>query len=370
MTASFAVAVVAIVLVITLATLGHYLFWTRRLATPLPYELDEILQTPDGAKIQLFRVPGARTHATPVLLVHGIGMNHRNNDVLAERSLARHLAKKGHDVWLLRTRSGGLNRGPRARRLVRFPAMCKHDLPMAVAHVLERTGTPHLDYVGFSMGGMLLYGALARTLEPKLLRKVVIIGSPARVGGTLLFSRFYSRIPRAVTPPLPFAWPSRMIAFLADAFETPLHWFFLNPRNVDRGSIGRAMMYVEDIPGSLNADFTDFMRKKGVVHVDDRDVLETLTDVSVPALFFAGGKDRLAPVPAVAAAFDAWGKNIEVPSKRMVVLDKKSGASADYGHLDLAIGKQAEREIYEVVEHFLASESVVGEPHADARESA
>ena len=55
---------------------------------------------PDGAP------SGSREILPPVLLVHGVGANHRNNDLHPDFSLARHLAALGRDVWLLTLRSG------------------------------------------------------------------------------------------------------------------------------------------------------------------------------------------------------------------------------------------------------------------------
>ena len=59
-------------------------------------------------------------HPTPVLCVHGIGIDHRNNDMVPQVSIARHLREAGHDVWLLRLRSGGTTRKLGHGRKIRF----------------------------------------------------------------------------------------------------------------------------------------------------------------------------------------------------------------------------------------------------------
>ena len=53
--------------------------------------------------------------------------------------------------------------------------MAEHDLPTAVAAILERTDAPQVDYVGFSMGGMLLYASLGHTLPAAQVRRVAIM---------------------------------------------------------------------------------------------------------------------------------------------------------------------------------------------------
>lgn len=341
--------------VLALAAIAHYAFWTRRYSVGMAYALVERLETADGAAIEIYRLPGETTPgATPALLVHGVGIDHRNNDMLPEVSLARHLRASGRDVWLLRLRSGGMSRVFGDKKKVRFRRMAEHDLPLGIRAVLERTGARSLDYVGFSMGGMLLYAALGtHHVDPERLRRVVIIGSPARVGDYVPLRHLLTRIPAPLVPPLPLRLGSRMVAFAAEWMTTPIHHLVYNPGNVGRGIAGPAMMTIEDIPGPLNVDFLSFIRR-GIVHVEGKDVLEGLRDVSVPALFFAGARDRLATPEAVRVAFDAWGARVERVEKRFVLLATSEGAAADYGHGDLAIGLHAAKDIFAPVERFLA----------------
>ncbi len=353
-------------LLVLLAVL-HYVFWTRRLTVPMDYALTESIALPDGARIELRRLPGgASPHPRPILLVHGVGIDHRNNDPLPNRSLARTLRARGRDVWLLRLRSGGTARGPLARRKVRFAAMARLDVPEGVRAVLARTGAARLDYVGFSMGGMLLYAGLTvGSIDPARLGSVVILGSPARVGEGLPLLTTLARLPRWLVPSLPLRWLARMFAFTADWPVTRLASLVFNPRNVDRGVSGPTMMTIESIASGLNADFLDFVRR-GEVHVDGRDVLEGLAPMTSRALFVAGARDRLAPPEAVRAAFLAWGRASPgaPPETRFLLLGKATGAQEDYGHGDLAIGRDAARDVFEPVARFLDEEPAAAIPLA------
>jgi pimeloyl-ACP methyl ester carboxylesterase len=341
--------------VFVLAAAAHYAFWTRRLDVPMDYEVAEEIQTPDGASIMVYRLPlpsHLRT-ARPALLVHGIGIDHRNNDLLPNASLARHLHEAGRDVWLLRLRSGGMVRRFRDAKKVRFAAMAKEDIALGVETVLKRTSQTQLDYVGFSMGGMLLYAALtARYVDPAKLAKVVIIGSPARVG-SIPFRGLITRLPDAFIPTIPIRFISRMFAFIAELFSSPIHHFIVNPGNLERGVTSRAMMTVEDAPSWLALDFLNFLREGGVVRIEGRDVVEGLRDIHVPVLFFVGGADRLAPAVVVRPAFEAWGASFADTDKRFVVLSVAAGALADYGHGDLAFGRHARVDLFDPIEAFL-----------------
>jgi pimeloyl-ACP methyl ester carboxylesterase len=339
---------------LVIASVAHYAFWTRRFEIPMDYALSERLPTEDGALVEIHRLPGeVPAGSVPVLLVHGVGIDHRNNDMLPQVSLARHLRAAGRDVWLLRLRSGGLSRVFRDPRKVRFRAMARHDLPLGIRAVLDRTGAKQLDYVGFSMGGMLFYAAAgAHLVDPALVRKVVIIGSPARVGHYVPLRQWLARLPAPIVPTLPLRLGSRMVAFAAEWLVTPIHHLVYNPHNVARGLAGSALMTVEDIPGPLNVDFLSFIRR-GIVHLEGRDVLEGLRDVELPVLFFAGERDQLAPPESVRIAFDAWGARVPAIDKRFVLLARSAGARADYGHGDLAIGMHAEQEIFAPIAAFL-----------------
>ena len=97
-------------LVVIAASWLHYAYWVRRFTLEMPYELMERVKTPDGSAIEIRRLPrldGApesdaqRPGFTqpPALLVHGIALNHRNNDMTEDISLGRALARSGRDVW-------------------------------------------------------------------------------------------------------------------------------------------------------------------------------------------------------------------------------------------------------------------------------
>ena len=362
MNVACALVMVLVLSLVALATWAHLRYWTRRLLVTMPYASTEELVTPDGATIVLRRIglptaPLAPERA-PVLLVHGLGANHRNNDLDPEFSLARHLQARGHDVWLLTLRSGRPTRGA-ARRAVRFESMVLHDLPVAIAAVRERTGAASIDYLGFSMGGMLLYGALGRAVPEAWLRRVVVCGSPGIVGVARPLRRWLRRLPRALVPGAPLRLAARLFAFASEWFRTPFHGVTVNPRNVPPGLTRSALVnLVEDIPAALNADFAAFSAV-GEARVGGVSTLAGLATVTVPALFIAGSVDNLAPVRSVRRAFDAWAAERPETPKRFVPFGRAYGHAEDYGHGDLAFGKHVATEIFPVIEGFLAEQPLV-----------
>jgi len=339
----------------------HYVFWVRRFTLDVPYETTERLPTADGSAVELRRLPRAdETSGPPVLLVHGLALNHRNNDLTEDLSLGRYLANAGRDVWLLTLRSGRDDLPWREERTATFETMARHDLLVGIDAVRERTGAEAVDYVGFSMGGMLMYAAVGHTVNEDRLRRVAIIGSPAEIRPPLAMLSTIARfIPGWLVPTLRLRLVSRFLAFAADVIHTPIHRWIYNPANVERGVAGYALVNgFVNIPSGLAVELVRFASEGGTLTFDGEPVLPTLHAVRTPCLFVAGAGDRLAPPETVRLARDAWGRDASTPTDLRVV-GIETGAAADYGHGDLAIGRFADQDVFEPVADFLAADVLV-----------
>ena len=339
----------------------HLRFWVRRITLRADYAETERFATDDGAIFELRRVPipdGVPRDAVlpPILLVHGVAANHRNQDLHPDHSLARHLARLGRDVFLLTLRSG-LRLPFRALRTVRVEAMARAEIPQAIERIREKTHFEAIDYVGFSMGGLLLYAALERTVPQAHVRRVVIVGSPARMKRPWYLPRFLRFVPRVLVPHLPLRLGARAFAFLSEWFATPIHRLVSNPRNVARGMTRLALVdVIEDMPAALNADFLYAMTGDGTVRAFGESITARLPQVTLPVLFVAGSADQLAPPAAVRHAFDLWGRDDPRTVKRFVVLGREYGSKEDYGHGDLAVGANVGDELFPPIARFLGPE--------------
>ncbi|XP_026805905.1 gastric triacylglycerol lipase-like [Rhopalosiphum maidis] len=126
------------------------------------------LQTLDKFTLGLERIPysknGDRTIGKPILLMHGLFLSSfvfTNTN----KSLSYSLSEAGYDVWLFNARGTGLSRtysiyskagaAPRMNKMswdFSFHEMGIYDFPAAVDFVLNKTGRPKLDVVGYSLG--------------------------------------------------------------------------------------------------------------------------------------------------------------------------------------------------------------------------
>ena len=120
--------------------------------------------TSDGWRLALRRYPPAagtppRNH--PVLCLHGLGASSVVFDLEPERSLARHLAAAGFDVWTADLRGHGASDRPGRGSPRRFGwSLDDHlekDVPAFIDTVAAASGASRLHWVGHSLGGILLY---------------------------------------------------------------------------------------------------------------------------------------------------------------------------------------------------------------------
>ncbi len=348
-----------VLLLVAALIAAHFAYFRRRLLLEQDYSELLALATADGARIELRRLPvPAKLSGPPVLLVHGLGANHRNNDALPNRSLARHLSAAGRDVWLVTLRSGMPSLKRREARLVRFAHIVEQDLPLCVQTVLERTDSQQLDYVGFSMGGMLLYAAIGESVPPSALRRVAIVGSPAlvRAPGGIKLPGWVAGIPDWAMPTLRLRRWSIVAAPLAESLGRRLPSLVANTDNLAEGEIAPSMAnLVADIPGPLHVDFAQWASSStGELTFEGRPVLPTLRTLEIPAIFFAGTIDRMAPPASVRAAQEAWGVDTSGQPAQFVLVGVETGAARDYGHGDLAIGMDVVSDVFDPLCAFLS----------------
>jgi pimeloyl-ACP methyl ester carboxylesterase len=207
------------------------------------------------------------------------------------------------------------------------------------------------------MGGMLLYAALGRSLPEAQVRRAVVIGSPAvvRPPFRLPFAGRFSRMPVYFLPSARLRLLARTGAFASEWLRTPFHSAIFNPLNVAKGIARMSLANViEDVPGPLNYDFVLWaLSEKGSVTLDGKSVIESLADVRVPALFFAGASDRIAPPESVRVAYEIWASRHPDVTKRFVLLGRAGGAHEDYGHGDMTMGTHVREDIFQPLGDFL-----------------
>ncbi len=321
----------------------------------------EVVPIGEGWNIALHHfppTPGATARHTPVLLCHGITGNRLNWDLSERLSLPRFLAARGFDVFLLELRGSGAAGRP---GLLGGPAYdytlddyARTDVPAAIARVRARTGATQVQWVGHSMGGIVMYLYLELS-GGGAVRSLVAVGSPPYV---LVQSRtladaielypvldfFFDALPVGAVSELgaPFAWPSRL----------PAQHIVWNDANLDpaasRSLAANGTHAISTRVVAQMADATDGHLRSADGQID---YTEGLASITTPILFVAGALDHLAPP---AALYEGY-RRVASTDKRIEVLSRANGYRADYGHVDLALGEASPDEVYPLVAAWLVA---------------
>ena len=329
----------------------------------LPPEVESHLaRTADGWEIQLLHyaprspLPGRR----PLLLLHGIVTNVRNLDYDVRHSLARAMASRGIDTWAISLRGTG---GSTHASLIGgdkkydwdFDSYCTQDLPASIAFVAAKTGSPQVDFAGHSMGGMILYCLLARGGPP-----AEAIGAAATIGSPLGFRwgpRFtaVAKASASVASALPVVkldGPTLLALPLMSLAPETVGLILYNPRNMDPAIWnGFLSVGVDDESPLLMTQFSRFLDSDRFTSRDGLlDYEALLRGVKTPVLVVAGKVDQLGFVPLVRRGYDALGGD-----KAWLLVAEENGASADYGHMDLLLGEQADADVFEPLAQWFAA---------------
>jgi pimeloyl-ACP methyl ester carboxylesterase len=344
--------------------------FARLYATPWPTPVETFrVHTSDGWSLDLRHVApeGAQTHPRPVVLMHGLLANGRNLDLDPQHSLARDLARRGFDVWVPSLRNVGDSEHrplPHLRAEESdFDAYVTRDLPAILAEVRGRTGASEVDYVGHSMGGMILYAYLARGGGG--IARGVTLGSPVKLHWTGKLEAFVRSMTRTASAA---SWvPIRAAALTSlpvqGTLDDPLQHLLMSPRNVSTQTWRELLaMSVDDVPSALAKQFAGWLERDRFDSEDRSiDYLEGLRAVHIPVMVVAGKIDAIAPPWCVRPGYDALGSS----QKEWLVIGEGNGQSADYNHMDLVIGDRASKDVFAHIAEFLDS-SAPG-LHAGAR---
>jgi pimeloyl-ACP methyl ester carboxylesterase len=345
-------------LAVLLLPLLHYRFWCRYFS--IPYTPDEVhtVRCSDGWKIALYRrLPRGGTHraADPVILCHGLGANRHDLDFTEDRSLALYLRERGYDVWVLELRG----RGGSARRRREGPPydydvtdFVEKDVPAAIERVLSVTGARRVNWIGHSLGGIVIYALFSKGLTAGRVKTLVTLGSPGRliplphlrvialITGVLRFlPAVYQIVPARFFAPLLGYWNPRSLLIM------------IEPENLSGPMIRRALVnVVANVSRRVQLQFNDWVlggppsRREGLYAL-----LEHMERINIPCLFIAGTKDRIVRPEAVRVAYRA----VSSRDRTFLVFGRSEGHRRDYGHGDLGIGDHVADEVFPAIEAWL-----------------
>jgi len=134
----------------------------------------------------------------------------------------------------------------------------------------------------------------------------------------------------------------------------------MNPANIEHWVVGTALRRALGNPSRAKLQQLARWSMEGRFNSFDGqiDYRANLQRIHTPMLVVAGGQDRLAPPESVGYGFDRMASS----AKRFVTLDRASGFSADYGHVDIVFGRRAPDEVFPLVAEWVGDTLSGGGP--------
>ena len=300
----------------------------------------------------------------PVILCHGLGLN-ATFWTITDNHLPAQLSERGYEVYVFDIRGSGENGRPgRDDRVNRFlrqtplrergesswtvDDLVRYDVPAILDYVERETGQSRVNWVGHSLGGMMMFPFIELSTEPERIATFVGMGSTIIQAKTPQTDMLQANL--AIRALLGVASAGRMGRPLT-YFRMPgmgtIDGFYYTAENVDRRTISRFYGYTLEDPGpGALRQFAPYLRDGHLLSADRKmDYSARLGEVAVPTLMVAGARDRISDVPSTRMTFDALGSG----DKTLYVFSKANGHVADYGHCDLAWSRYAPREVFPVV---------------------
>jgi lysosomal acid lipase/cholesteryl ester hydrolase len=211
--------------------------------------------------------------------------------------------------------------------------------------VKSETGHDRVNWVGHSLGGMLVFPFLELTKQPERIASFVGMGSTIVQAETpqidMLRANQGLRLLTLVASPGRLGRP---LAFFSVPGMERIDRFYYSNENVDRLTISRFYGYtLEDTgPGALR-QLAPYLQYGHMLSADRRiDYSARLGEITIPTLLIAGDGDIMSDVPSTELTLAGLGS----PDKSLMRFGKSNGNVADYGHCDLVWSRHAPKEIF------------------------
>jgi pimeloyl-ACP methyl ester carboxylesterase len=325
---------------------------------------DGYATTLDGWKlgIRMYEPRQADPGKLPVVLCHGLGLN-GTFWTITDDHLPGQLAARGYEVFIVDMRGSGASHrvglpGKVNRFLRQTPIRevgardwtvddeAKYDVPAILDYVRQETGSERVNWVGHSLGGMLMFPFLEFSPEAGRIASFVDMGGVAMVVDTpdIREMRRADKGLRVLSIALSTGRLGRPMMYGRLPGLEMIDRFYYTASNVDKRTVSRFYGYTLEDPGAGALKQLDPYLWTGHMLSADKsiDYASALDRVTAPTLMIAGEGDIMADVPSSILTFNSLGS----ADKTLLRFGRLDGHIADYGHCDLVWSRYAPREIF------------------------
>ena len=320
----------------------------------------------------------SRPGKLPVIFCHGLGLN-ATFWTITDNHLPSQLAARGYEVFVFDIRGSGENAEVgRCDRINKTHAQARscanaanedwtvddlvhYDVPAILDYVQRETGHDRVNWVGHSLGGMLIFAYLEMTPHPERIANFVGMGS------TIIQAEIPQSDMLAANRGLRvlslFASPGRLgrpLAFFRLPGMELIDRFYYSNENVEPETISRFYGYtLEDTgPGALRQ--LDPYLEFGHMLSADRTIDYSARLGEITNSHAAGRRRRRHHVGCPLDRVDVRG--LGSPDKTIMRFGKSNGHVADYGHCDLVWSRHAPTEIFPPIIDWLDQRQPGGGP--------
>ena len=321
-------------------------------------------ETADGWMLGMRRIRPARPEPgkLPVVLCHGLGLN-GTFWTITDDNLPRQLAARGYEVFIVDMRGSGASHRVglpgRINQLLRQTPIreigsrdwnvddeAKYDVPAILDFVRKETGSGRVNWVGHSLGGMLMFPYLELSTEPDRVANFVDMGGVAMVVETPDVNAMCkaNRGLRTLSTILSTGRLGRPMMYGRIPGLEQIDRFYYTASNVDARTVDRFYGYTLEDPGAGALKQLDpYLVAGRMLSADGRlDYASGLDRVTTPILMVAGEADIMADIPSSILTYNALGS----ADKTLMRFGRLDGHEADYGHCDLVWSRNAPREVF------------------------
>ncbi len=312
--------------------------------------------TPEKFELALERLRSSSKvrRRTPVVLSHGFFVNNLFLNLDEERSLARYLAEEGFDVWNLSLRGIGRSLNPLRGEPKSWglDEMIDTDLSTVVRYIQKETGSPKIAWVGYDMGGLLLYGYAERKGGAGLAAGVAIAAPVTfhhpEQGPIKNLLKLQER-PTLKNLFLRLNGP--FLGRLLIPLIPQIGKLFYNPENLDDETQEK---WLEEALAEINPGVLDHLllmieKEEFVAAKGNFNYRKNLARIRLPLLLIGGENDALAPPEAMRVVH----QGIASADRTLRIFGPRARDSAAYGHVDLILGRKARTEVFPVIGKWL-----------------
>lgn len=344
---------------------------------------DGFTRTADGWVLGIRRIRPRHPDPAklPVVLCHGMGLN-GTFWTLTDDHLGEQLADRGYEVFIPDMRGSGASHrvGPVSRvnaflRETPFLEVgdgkwtmddeVRYDVPAILDYVAAQTGSDRVNWVGHSLGGMLMFAYLETAPGPERIANFVAMGSTIALANAperdMLWANRGLRLLQYFLSPGRLGRPMKH-------YQPPglqvIDGFYYTAANVDQRTVARFYANTLENPGRGALRQLDPYLRRGHLLSADRtiDYVEGLPKVRNPLLMIAGDGDCMSDIPSTLITYN----RVSSPDKTLLRFGKREGHVDDYGHCDLVWSRHAPREIFPVLIDWLDRRQPRATPQAQA----